>query len=133
MIILQRQLRPDNCCLTFCWIQSSCCSVQTQAFWYILSSDRFTFPIVKCSLIAFKIDSCGTVGHKPTTSAVIRIELLGILLRLLILLIKSLESLMADHPPFIIGFKWKSTNSDTFSIGVPQSEMAGFPCTVSDL
>ena len=45
------------------------------------------------SLTAFKPDSWGILGHKPTMSDVAKTELLGILFKFSILLMKSFESL----------------------------------------
>ena len=88
------------------------------------------------SFIAFKLDPWGILGYKPTTSAVTKIELLGLLglfFKFLISLMKSFESLIHDHPFCIIGFRWKSTNSDAFSVGVPQLEITGLPGTSDNL
>ena len=66
------------------------------------------------------------LGYRLSTSAVIRKELSGTF----ILSIKSRESRIYDQPLCIKGFKWKSRNSDTFSVGVPQLEITGLPGTL---
>ena len=49
----------------------------------------------------------------------------------LILLLKSLESLIYEVPFCIILFRWKSINSEAFSVGAPQLDIIGLPETFS--
>ena len=65
------------------------------------------------------------LGYRPTTSAVTRKKPSGTFPILFILSIKSPESRMYDQPLCIKAFKWKSRNSDAFSVGVPQLDITG--------
>ena len=40
---------------------------------------------------------------------------------------------MTDHPYYILGFKWKFTNSDAFLVRVTQLEITGFQGTSDNL
>ena len=73
---------------------------------------------------------CGMLGYRPTTSVVTRKESSGIFPIVFMLSIKSPESQMYDQPLCIKGFKWKSRNSDAFSVGVPQLEITHLPGTL---
>ena len=45
----------------------------------------------------------------------------------------ALNGLMYDQPSCVRRFKWKSKNSDVFSVGVPQLKMKILPGTVEVL
>ena len=66
---------------------------------------HFLSCLSKVSLRALKPASWGMLGYNPTTSAVSKIALSGIVLRFLVLFMKSPESLIYDQPFCMIGFK----------------------------
>ena len=69
------------------------------------------------------------VGYRPTTSALTR-KKPPETFPIFIISIKSPESQMSDQPLCITGFKWRSGNSDAFSVEVPQLEIMGLPGTL---
>ena len=66
---------------------------------------QFFSCLSKDSLRALNPTSWVMLGYYPTTSPVTKIALSGIMLRFLVLFIKSLESLIYDQPFGMIGFK----------------------------
>ena len=58
--------------------------------------------------------SCGILGYDPTTSAVIKMESLGIVPIFLIFLLKSPESFIYDRLLCFIGFGWLSKSPESY-------------------
>ena len=67
------------------------------------------------------------LGYNPRTSAVTKIEFLGIVLIFSIFLM----SFIYDRLLCITGFNWLSKNSETFSVRVMLFEINGLPGTFS--
>ena len=71
--------------------------------------------------------------YNPTTSAVTKIAMSGIMLRFLVMFMKPSECLIYDQPFCMIDFKWWSRNSEDFYVGLPQLEIASLPGTLWSL
>ena len=69
------------------------------------------------------------LGQKPTLSAVNKIASSAVVLRFMVLFMKSPESLIYDQPFCIIGFKLWSRKSEHFSVGLTQLEISVLPGT----
>ena len=94
-----------------------------------IHSKLFSGKFSRSSLWAFKPAWWGTLGYKPTTSAVTRMAFLGTL-PIVFIFSKKWWVSYVRCPFCIIGLRWWSKSSETFSVGVPQLEITGLPRTL---